>query len=159
MQLGCVNTTAGHTGCTQGQLDVGIRQAAFTFAPGERVTALSLFAGPDNSGAANARAGAIRFSTSLVRAHSSLPWECKGYVSRVRASTSCQSALFAVNGNAYNIHGCTAYFLRDMCLGIGCAPCAFLHLLLSMEMHGSMRSHGELVMSGFMSRSWATNGV
>lgn len=67
VQLGCVNTTAGHTGCTPGQLDVGIRQAAFSFAPGERVTALSLFAGPDNGGTANARAGAIRFSTSLVR--------------------------------------------------------------------------------------------
>lgn len=67
LQLGCVNTTDGHTGCASGQLDVGIRQAAFSFAPGERVTALSLFAGPDNRGNANARAGAIRFSTSLVR--------------------------------------------------------------------------------------------
>ncbi|CAL8465339.1 g4874 [Coccomyxa elongata] len=67
VQLGCVNTTDGHTGCTSGQLDVGIRQAAFSFAPGERVTALSLFAGPDNRGNANARAGAIRFSTSLGR--------------------------------------------------------------------------------------------
>lgn len=67
VQLGCVNTTDGHTGCIPGQLDAGIRAAAFHFAPGERVTALSLFAGPDNRGNANARAGAIRFSTSLVR--------------------------------------------------------------------------------------------
>lgn len=73
VQLGCVNTTDGRTGCVPGQLDAGIRTAAFHFAPGERVSALSLFAGPDNRGAANARAGAIRFSTSLVRRSLSCP--------------------------------------------------------------------------------------
>ena len=78
MQLGCVNTTDGRTGCVPGQLDAGIRTAAFHFAPGERVSALSLFAGPDNRGAANARAGAIRFSTSLVRR--SLSCSCQPFV-------------------------------------------------------------------------------
>lgn len=66
VQLGCVNTTSAHTGCTPGMLDAGIRTASFRFAPGERVTALSLWAGPDNHGTANARAGAIRFATSMV---------------------------------------------------------------------------------------------
>ena len=67
VQFGCVNTTSGQTGCNPGQLDVGIRKASFRFAPGETVTQMALFAGPDNSGRPNARAGAIRFATSLVR--------------------------------------------------------------------------------------------
>ena len=73
VQLGCVNTTDGRTGCVPGQLDAGIRAAAFHFAPGERVSSLSLFAGPDNRGTANTRAGAIRFSTSLVRRFNPVP--------------------------------------------------------------------------------------
>ena len=67
VQFGCVNTTSGQTGCNPGQLDAGIRMASFRFAPGETVTQMALFAGPDNSGRPNARAGAIRFATSLVR--------------------------------------------------------------------------------------------
>ena len=72
VQLGCVNTTSGQTGCNPGQLDVGIRKASFRFAPGETVTEMALFAGPDNTGKPNARAGAIRFATSLVRPLTSL---------------------------------------------------------------------------------------
>lgn len=67
-----MNTTSGQTGCNPGQLDVGIRKASFRFAPGETVTQMALFAGPDNSGKPNARAGAIRFATSLVRPPASL---------------------------------------------------------------------------------------
>ena len=66
VQFGCVNTTSGQTGCVPGQLDAGIRMASFRFAPGEFVTEMALFAGPDNTGRPNARAGAIRFATSLV---------------------------------------------------------------------------------------------
>ena len=66
VQFGCVNTTSGQTGCNPGQLDTSIRMASFRFAPGERVTQMALYAGPDNTGKPNARAGAIRFATSLV---------------------------------------------------------------------------------------------
>ena len=41
--------------------------AHLRFAPGERVTQLSVFPGPDNSGRPNARAGALTFATSGVR--------------------------------------------------------------------------------------------
>ena len=37
------------------------------FAPGERVTQLTVFPGPDNSGTRSARAGALTFATSAVR--------------------------------------------------------------------------------------------
>ena len=67
VQFGCVNTTSAQTGCILGQLDVGIRTASFRFAPGERVTQMALFAGPDDKGNPNRRAGAIRFATSMVR--------------------------------------------------------------------------------------------
>lgn len=66
MQFGCVNTTSGHSGCIIGQLDASIRMASFRFAPGERVTQMALFSGPDDFGRPNARAGAISFATSLV---------------------------------------------------------------------------------------------
>ena len=66
VQFGCVNTTSAQTGCILGQLDVGIRTASFRFAPGERVTQMALFAGPDDKGNPNRRAGAIRFATSMV---------------------------------------------------------------------------------------------
>ncbi|CAK0786785.1 hypothetical protein CVIRNUC_009999 [Coccomyxa viridis] len=67
VQFGCVNTTSAQTGCILGQLDVGIRTASFRFAPGERVTQMALFAGPDDKGNPNRRAGAIRFATSMGR--------------------------------------------------------------------------------------------
>ena len=66
VQFGCVNTTSSQSGCIPGQLDVGIRMASFRFAPGEKVTQMALFSGPDNKGRPNARAGAIRFATSQV---------------------------------------------------------------------------------------------
>lgn len=66
VQFGCVNTTSAQTGCIPGQLDVGIRMASFRFSPGERVTQMALYSGPDNTGRANARAGAISFATSNV---------------------------------------------------------------------------------------------
>ncbi len=79
VQFGCVNTTSGQTGCNPGQLDASIRMASFRFAPGERVTQMALYAGPDNTGKQNARAGAIRFATSLVNFLTSAGTQARSY--------------------------------------------------------------------------------
>ncbi len=43
-----------------------LRAMQCRFAPGERVTQLSVYPGPDNQGNPNARAGALTFATSAV---------------------------------------------------------------------------------------------
>ncbi len=58
-----MNTTSGRA-CSP-QEDT---MESFAFAPGERLTALWLWSGPSGAGVPNYRAGAIRLSTSLVRA-------------------------------------------------------------------------------------------
>ena len=58
-----MNTTSGRA-CSP-QEDT---MESFAFAPGERLTALWLWSGPSEAGVPNYRAGAIRLSTSLVRA-------------------------------------------------------------------------------------------
>ena len=63
--FGCVNTTTDPTfvGCQ----DATISTATFIFQPGERITAMNLWAGGRTT--AQPRGGAVNFNTSLVRAY------------------------------------------------------------------------------------------
>ena len=92
--MGCVNTT-GTAGAFVGCLDADIQQANFTFAPGELVTAMNAwpgtYDGPSKSDAeGRIRAGALSFTTSLVR----LPWNmpalhCAAFMFLVHATRGC----------------------------------------------------------------------
>eukprot|EP00884_Botryococcus_braunii_P014799 jgi/Botrbrau1/2331/Bobra.39_1s0020.1 len=64
---GCVDTTLRQSagGDVISCDDADIRNASFTFSPAERIRSLTVWAGADKEGNSNARAGAIRFETSL----------------------------------------------------------------------------------------------
>ena len=69
--FGCVNTTLP-SGPFIGCLDRDIQNATFTFAPGEYITALTAWPGHydghrSDSDALKLRAGAMSFTTSMVR--------------------------------------------------------------------------------------------
>jgi hypothetical protein len=110
--LGCVNTTSSYTGCTPGHLDADIRSAAFSFAPGELVTALTLWAGPDNKGTPNARAGALRFATSLVRLPAPSP-TCRSNRGRLHCLLRWAAGIDTRCGRPERLraHACSEYAL------------------------------------------------